>query len=133
MKIEVFFSHSFTSADSAIYKVKSINDKFHKIDESTKTTANKMVAKWFNMQADGTMNFDLIGERGQYDATALDVKKADQMSKSVNTQLKDAGVENGDHVALCMTGSFPALNISTIACPPEIFWLLFFKFIKKLF
>ena len=55
--------------------------------------ANKMVAKWFNMQADGTMNFDLIGERGQYDATALDVKKADQMSKSVNTQLKDAGVE----------------------------------------
>ncbi len=49
MKIEVFFSHSFTSADSAIYKVKSINDKFHKIDESTKTTANKMVAKGWKL------------------------------------------------------------------------------------
>ena len=55
--------------------------------------ANKMVAKWFNMQADGTMDFDLIGERGQYDATALDVKKADMMSKSINTQLQDAGIE----------------------------------------
>ena len=55
--------------------------------------ANKMVAKWFNMQANGTMDFDLIGERGQYDATALDVKKADMMSKSINTQLQDAGVE----------------------------------------
>ena len=29
--------------------------------------------------------------------------------------LKDAGVEKDDYVALCMTGSFPALNISTIA------------------
>lgn len=29
--------------------------------------------------------------------------------------LKDAGVEKGDNVAVCATGSFPALNISTIA------------------
>ncbi|MBO6515589.1 MAG: poly-gamma-glutamate system protein [Bacteroidia bacterium] len=29
--------------------------------------------------------------------------------------LKDAGVEKGDNVAICMTGSFPALNMSTIA------------------
>ncbi len=29
--------------------------------------------------------------------------------------LKDAGIEKGDNVAICMTGSFPALNISTLA------------------
>lgn len=29
--------------------------------------------------------------------------------------LKEAEVEKGDNVAICMTGSFPALNISTIA------------------
>ena len=55
--------------------------------------ANKMVAKWFNRQADGSMNFDIVASRGQYDATALDVKKAGTMSKTVATQLQDAGVE----------------------------------------
>lgn len=29
--------------------------------------------------------------------------------------LKEAGVEKGDNIAVCATGSFPALNISTIA------------------
>jgi poly-gamma-glutamate system protein len=29
--------------------------------------------------------------------------------------LKEAGVEEGDNVAICMTGSFPALNMSTLA------------------
>ncbi|MDG2139205.1 MAG: hypothetical protein P8J77_03285 [Flavobacteriales bacterium] len=55
--------------------------------------ANKMVAKWFDMQADGNMNLKLIAERGQYDATSLDVKKAGMMDKTVSTQLQDAGVE----------------------------------------
>tara|TARA_Y100000766_G_scaffold151189_1_gene129924 strand:- start:4252 stop:5604 length:1353 start_codon:yes stop_codon:yes gene_type:complete len=55
--------------------------------------ANKLVGKWFNRDANGIMNLDLITERGQYDATAMDVKKASTMSKSVNTQLRDAGIE----------------------------------------
>ena len=29
--------------------------------------------------------------------------------------LKDAGVEEGDNAALCMSGSFPALNIASLA------------------
>lgn len=29
--------------------------------------------------------------------------------------LKDAGVEKGDNIALCMTGSFPAMNINAIS------------------
>ncbi len=60
---------------------------------SENKVANKIVAKWFNMDENGVMNFDLVAERGQYDATAMDVKKASTMSKSVATQLQDAGIE----------------------------------------
>ena len=60
---------------------------------SENRVANKLVAKWFNMDENGVMNFDLVAERGQYDATAMDVKKASTMSKSVATQLQDAGIE----------------------------------------
>ena len=45
------------------------------------------------MDENGVMNFNLVAERGQYDATAMDVKKASTMSKSVATQLQDAGIE----------------------------------------
>ncbi len=60
---------------------------------SENRVANKLVAKWFNMDENGVMNFDIVAERGQYDATAMDVKKASTMSKSVATQLQDAGIE----------------------------------------
>ena len=60
---------------------------------SENKVANKLVAKWFNMDENGVMNFNLVAERGQYDATAMDVKKASTMSKSVATQLQDAGIE----------------------------------------
>jgi len=55
--------------------------------------ANTIVAKWYNMQENGVMNFDLISDRGKYDATELDVKIAGKMSKSIDTQLQDAGTE----------------------------------------
>ena len=55
--------------------------------------ANKLVAKWFDMQQDGSMSLNLIKDRGSYDATEDDVKTAGMMSKSVSTQLRDAGVE----------------------------------------
>jgi len=55
--------------------------------------ANQMVAKWFNMQKDGVMNLDLIADRGKYDATQMDVNVAGRMSKTVDAQLRDAGIE----------------------------------------
>jgi len=55
--------------------------------------ANKIVAKWFNMQGDGVMDFDLIADRGKYDATQMDVNIAGKMAKTVDAQLQDAGVE----------------------------------------
>lgn len=36
-------------------------------------------------------------------------------SAMIVQQIKDAGLEKGDHVALCFTGSFPALDIATCA------------------
>tara|TARA_B100000795_G_scaffold231238_1_gene188990 strand:- start:2353 stop:3714 length:1362 start_codon:yes stop_codon:yes gene_type:complete len=55
--------------------------------------ANQIVAKWFNMQKDGVMDFNLIADRGKYDATQMDVKIAGKMTKNVSSQLTDAGVE----------------------------------------
>ena len=75
-----------------IKSLKGVDKTIEKYFNDNKV-ANKMVAKWFDMQADGNMNLKLIAERGQYDATALDVKKAGTMSKTVATQLQDAGVE----------------------------------------
>ena len=67
---------------------KTIEKYFH-----DNKVANKIVAKWYNMQSNGVMNFDLVGDRGKYDATELDVKIAGKMSKSIATQLQDAGTE----------------------------------------
>jgi len=55
--------------------------------------ANKLVAKWFNQTSKGDFNMELIADRGQYDATDLDVKKAGGQARSVNSQLIDAGFE----------------------------------------
>ena len=56
--------------------------------------ARKLVAKWFNRDAsDGSMDLNLIADRGSYDATTLDVSKAQMQSKTVSTQMRDAGIE----------------------------------------
>lgn len=52
---------------------------------------NKMIEKWFNMDANsGTSNMLLVSERGYYDASALQVKMAD-MSVRGRRMLEDAG------------------------------------------
>ena len=56
--------------------------------------ARRLVAKWFNRDAsDGSMDLNLIADRGSYDATTLDVSKAKMQSKTVSTQMRDAGIE----------------------------------------
>jgi hypothetical protein len=54
--------------------------------------ANKMVAKWFNRQADGTFDDLLISERGVFNASFLDQKKAMSASDGI-ALLKTAGFE----------------------------------------
>ena len=54
--------------------------------------ARDIVAKWFNRSSKGGFNMNLITERGFYDASALDVVKA-QASKRGLDLLADAGEE----------------------------------------
>jgi hypothetical protein len=54
--------------------------------------AKAMVAKWFNRDKNGCFNMQLIGERGKYDATEMDLAVA-QSSKRGVALLADAGEE----------------------------------------
>lgn len=54
--------------------------------------AKDMVAKWFNRDASGAFNMNLIGERGSYDASALQVNTAKSSVRGM-ASIADAGVE----------------------------------------
>ena len=73
-------------------KLKGVDKKIEKFlqDEGV---ARKLVAKWFGQKEDGSFSTDLIADRGSYDATTLDVSKAKMQSKTVSTQMEDAGYE----------------------------------------
>lgn len=59
--------------------------------------ANKMVAKWYNMEAvtlDGKhFNYDLISERGLYDASAIEAANAEQTVGGLNRIMDAAAGE----------------------------------------
>jgi hypothetical protein len=59
---------------------------------SKEKIANKLVAKWFNRQADGSFDFNLIADRGVFNASFLETKKA-QSSSDGKALLKTAGFE----------------------------------------
>lgn len=52
--------------------------------------ARRLVAKWFNRDAEGNFNVDLIARRGNYNASEMDVQRA-RMSKRGLSLLSDAG------------------------------------------
>ncbi|MFA7445150.1 MAG: hypothetical protein WCY89_04325 [Flavobacteriaceae bacterium] len=54
--------------------------------------ARDMVAKWFNRSEKGGFNMDLVGERGSYDASAIDIATARASKRGVD-MLADAGEE----------------------------------------
>ena len=54
--------------------------------------ANKLVAKWFNRQADGSFDWNLVAERGIFNASFLETKSA-QSSSDGQALLKTAGFE----------------------------------------
>jgi hypothetical protein len=54
--------------------------------------AKDLVAKWFGRDAQGGFNMNLIGERGMYDASALDLNKAKASARGMAV-LADAGEE----------------------------------------
>jgi hypothetical protein len=59
---------------------------------NNKGVARDLVAKWFNRDANGNFNMELIAERGQYNASEIDVKVA-QSSVRGKAMLADAGRE----------------------------------------
>lgn len=54
--------------------------------------ARDLVAKWFNRSEKGTFNMNLIGERGSYDASALDISAAKSSARGISA-IADAGEE----------------------------------------
>lgn len=65
-----------------------------KIDKVIKDSklANQLVASWFNLSKDGKINFDLIAERGSYNASELEIQVADGQERGSATT-RDAGKE----------------------------------------
>lgn len=63
-------------------------DKF--FDENK--IARDLVAKWFNRSEKGTFNMNMIGERGSYDASALDISTAKSSARGLSI-VADAGEE----------------------------------------
>lgn len=59
---------------------------------TTNDVAKALVAKWFNRTAKGTFDMKLIGERGSYDASALDIATAKSSKRGVSA-VADAGEE----------------------------------------
>ncbi len=73
-------------------RLKGVDKKIEKYLQD-RGVARSMVAKWFSRKVDGTFSTELIADRGSYDATTLDVRKAKAQSKTVSTQMEDAGYE----------------------------------------
>ncbi|MFN0048767.1 MAG: hypothetical protein ACKVOU_06565 [Cytophagales bacterium] len=89
---------------------KSFNVKDYPVNDSVKTEevknsppsitkffndkkiGNKLVAKWFNRQLDGTFDMSLIGDRGAYNATEMQASVAKGAARG-SALLRDAGIE----------------------------------------
>jgi hypothetical protein len=66
------FNPSKYTTDTVDSKTPEVIDKYFKDEQ----IAKKLVAKWFNRQADGSFDYELIGTRGAFNASFLDVKTA---------------------------------------------------------
>ena len=82
-------------AGAADLKTDSINKelsvRIQKYLEKEKI-ANKLVAKWFNRQPDGSFDYTLIAERGIFNASFLELKSAESSSDGIYL-LNTAGLE----------------------------------------
>ncbi len=81
------FSNAFVT-DSSRIEMKMSIEKYLKLDR----IANKLVAKWFNRQTDGSFDMNLIGDRGSYNASEMQANIAKGSARGVSA-LRDAGVE----------------------------------------
>jgi hypothetical protein len=76
------------TTDTVESKTPEVIEKYFKDEQ----IAKKMVAKWFNRQADGSFDYELIGTRGAFNASFLDTKTA-AASSDGKALLATAGFE----------------------------------------
>ena len=82
-------------ASAAEIKIDSVSKELpYRIQEylTKEKIANKLIAKWFNRQADGSFDFNLVADRGVFNASFLETKSA-QSSSDGQALLKTAGFE----------------------------------------
>lgn len=99
----------FNDHNLGVHIVRFAEDKYHKdqienIKSFTKQVnlGNKFVAKWFNRnKKTGCFNMDLIKERGNYNATIIDVNLAKSQTRKLSI-LEDAGENLISHTYLVM-------------------------------
>ena len=83
------------AAKAADVKIDSANKELpYRINKylTKEKIANKLVAKWYNRQADGSFDYNLIADRGVFNASFLETKSA-QSSSDGQSLLKTAGFE----------------------------------------
>jgi hypothetical protein len=85
---EKSFNPAKYSNDTIEAKTPEVIEKYFKDQQ----IAKKLVAKWYNRQADGSFDFNLIGDRGAFNASFLDSKTA-AASSDGKYLLQSAGFE----------------------------------------
>lgn len=85
---EKSFNPAKYSNDTIESKTPEVIEKYFKDQQ----IAKKLVAKWYNRQADGSFDFNLIGDRGAFNASFLDTKTA-AASSDGKYLLQSAGFE----------------------------------------
>ena len=83
------------TTDTVESKTPEVIEKYFKDEQ----IAKKMVAKWFNRQADGSFDYELIGTRGAFNASFLDTKTA---------------AASSDGKALLATAGFELINNTSV-------------------
>ena len=84
-----------TAAIAAGIKIDSVaNELPYRIQKylSKEKIANKLVAKWFNRQVDGSLDWNLVAERGIMNASDIETKNAKSSSEG-QALLKNIGLE----------------------------------------
>ncbi|MFZ4678992.1 MAG: hypothetical protein ACOYLP_02375 [Flavobacterium sp.] len=85
---EKSFNPAKYSNDTIEAKTPEVIEKYFKEQQ----IAKKLVAKWYNRQADGSFDYNLIGDRGAFNASFLDTKTA-AASSDGKSLLQSAGFE----------------------------------------
>lgn len=114
LKPKSTFSKMMTTKDSSDYKNSDLPLLLSKYFKQNKV-ANKLVAKWYNRNEDGSFNMDLIAQRGFYDATEMEANIAKSSARGLSS-LADAGIELiGNTFVVCSKLNFVSNEIAAAA------------------